>query len=126
MSAGGWLKTVGLDILKGIQFAAAIASGVSPLIGTTAVGSGLNTISSELGAIGNVITIVESTADAIGNATGPAKAAAALPYVSSLIQASALMVGKQIADEAGFTSGSTMIIDGVVQILNSVKAKVKT
>jgi hypothetical protein len=122
MAAPSWLKTIGTDILKGIQFATAIATGVSPLIQNTAVQSGLNTVTSELGTIGNVVTIVESTADAIGGATGTNKLSAALPYVSSLIQASELMAGKHIANEAAFEAGCQQVINGVVAILNSVKA----
>jgi len=117
-----WLKTIGTDILKGISIATSIASGVDPLIKNTAVGSKITAITSELSTIGNVVTIVESTADAVGAATSGSKLAAALPYVSSLIQASELMVGKHIADEAGFEAGCTQVINGVVAILNSVKA----
>lgn len=122
MSAS-WLKTVGADILKGISFATAIATGVDPLIANTSVGSKVTAITSELGTIGNVVTIVESTANAIGGATGTAKATAALPYVSSLIQASELMVGKHVADEAGFEAGCQQVLNGVVAVLNSVKAQ---
>jgi hypothetical protein len=118
-----WLKTVGMDILKGIQFATAIATGVDPLIQNTAVGSKVSAVTSELATIGNVVTIVESTAAALGSGTGVSKLSAALPYVSSLIQASELMVGKQVSDEAGFEAGCTQVINGVVAILNSVKAQ---
>jgi hypothetical protein len=125
MAKLGWLATIGKDILKGISIATAIAQGVDPLVQNTTIGKDINTVTSELGSIGNVVTIVESTANAISTAagTGAQKLQAALPYVSSLIQASELLAGKQIQDEAGFENGCTQIISGVVTILNSLKAQ---
>jgi hypothetical protein len=119
----GWLKTVGMDILKGITIATQIAQGIDPLVQNTAIGKTFNTITSELGTIGNLTTIVESTANALGANTGANKLAAVLPYVSSLVQSSELIAGKHIADEAGFEAGCTSIINGVVQIQNSLKAQ---
>ena len=118
-----WLKTVGIDILKGITIATQIAQGIDPLVQNTSIGKPFNTVTSELGTVGNLVTIVESTANALGVASGPNKLAAVLPYVSSLVQSSELMAGKHVQDEAGFEAGCTDVINGVVKILNSVKAQ---
>jgi hypothetical protein len=124
MSFTSFLKTFAADLLKGISIASAVAQGVDPLIKASnpAAASKIETAVSELGTIGNLATIAETMAQAITTApAGPQKLAAVLPYVSTLIQNSELLSGKQIADEAGFQNGVTQVINGVVAILNSCK-----
>jgi hypothetical protein len=124
MSFSSFLKTFAADLLKGISIASAVAQGVDPLIKASnpAAATTIEHAMSELGTIGNLATIAETMAQAITTApAGPQKLTAVLPYVSTLIQQSQLMAGKQIADEAGFMAGVTQVINGVVTILNSTK-----
>lgn len=53
--------------------------------------------------------------------SGPEKFAAALPLVEQVIKNSELVAGHEIADEALLTRGAGKILDGVVDVLNSLK-----
>jgi len=122
MSFTSFLKTFAADLLKGISIASAVAQGVDPLIKASnpAAATKIEAAVSELSTIGNLATIAETMAQAITTApTGPQKLSAVLPYVSTLIQQSQLMAGKQVRDEAGFMAGVTQVINGVVAILNA-------
>ena len=117
-----WLKTVAQDLLKGITYASAIAQGIDPLVNqSTTAGKVLNTVTSDLGTIGNLTTVAETMATSIGNATGAQKLAAVLPFVSTLIQQSELVIGKTVADEAGFEDRMFDGHSGIVKIQNSLK-----
>lgn len=116
-----WLKTIAQDLLKGITFASAVAQGIDPLVQGTTAGKIIQTATSDLGTIGSLTTVVETMAASIGSATGAQKLAAVLPFVSTLIQGSELVVGKSVADEAGFEAGCSQVISGIVAIQNSLK-----
>jgi hypothetical protein len=124
MSFTSFLKTFAADLLKGTTIAVQIAEGIDPLVSAAnpAAGKILTTATSDLATIGNLATVAETVAQAITTApSGPQKLSAVLPYVSTLIQQSELLSGKQVADEAGFEQGVTLVINGVVGILNSCK-----
>lgn len=54
--------------------------------------------------------------------SGPQKFQAALPLVEQVIRNSELVVGREIADEAMLTRGAGKILDGMVDVLNSLKS----
>lgn len=116
-----WLKTIAQDLLKGITFASAVAQGIDPLVQGTTAGKIIQTATSDLETIGSLTTVVETMAASIGSATGPQKLAAVLPFVSTLIQQSELVMGKSVDDEAGFEAGCSQVISGIVAIQNSLK-----
>lgn len=116
-----WLKTIAQDLLKGITFASAVAQGIDPLVQGTTAGKIIQTATSDLGTIGSLTTVVETMAASIGSATGAQKLAAVLPFVSTLIQQSELVMGKSVDDEAGFEAGCSQVISGIVAIQNSLK-----
>jgi len=78
---------------------------------------------SELGAIGSLVSIIEGAFAALGkqNGTGADKLKAIVPQVAQIIQASELVAGKKLANEALFTQGVTAITSGVADVLNSVQ-----
>lgn len=124
----GWLKTVGRVAAVGFQ----IATGIDPLlikaVGSVnpQAGSAIQKFDSELIQIGGIITTAETMFAAVngGDAqTGAQKLAAVTPFISTIIKSSELMVGKEIADEAGFIAAVQKIAGGFADLLNSLKKK---
>ena len=134
----GWLKTVGIELAKGLS----IVSGIEPLVaGFLPAGSpaaaAFNVVSKDLAEIGGIVTTVEgasaqmalatSTAAAAGTPlTSAQKIAMATPGVTQVILQSSLLAGKTIQDPTGFANGVSQVINGVVAILNSLHANVQT
>jgi hypothetical protein len=131
----GWLKVVGLDLVKGFE----IVSGIEPLIagllpaGSAAAGVA-QTVSADLAQIGNIIVSVEGAAASVAAAapaagaalTAAQKLAAAVPGVTQVILQSTLLAGRTIENQSLFTASVAQVINGIVGILNSLHANVAT
>lgn len=64
-------------------------------------------------------SLIQGVEAIFGAKTGAAKKDAALQIVSSAINLTDAVSGKQIADSKKFSAGLEMVIDGVVQCLNA-------
>lgn len=113
-----WLKKVGQIIVAGLK----AEIGLSPLIRKVypQADGVLDKVESEWSQLVSVITTVEAIGAALGLA-GDAKIRAAGPLVGQLIQQSAFMAGKEIADTAAYAKASQTIAGGIADLLNSLK-----
>lgn len=125
----------GLSVLP--IFANLLAPGTGAIVGTVIsdlsggrVSSGTATqvagkVSGVLEQVVAIIGTVEHlfTSAFTGQQTGPQKLLAALPDVKTLLMESQLLAGHEVVDAQGFTDGATLIINGVVKVLNSVAPK---
>lgn len=117
----GWLKEIGLGILKGAQ----VFTGFSPPIKSQLSDRGdivVDKISDTLNEMAGLVVLTESIGAAL-KLSGEQKLDATVPLVTQLILKSDLMTGKEINDQAKFTEGIKNLTNGVVAILNSVKDK---
>jgi hypothetical protein len=73
----------------------------------------------DLTSVGSVLLMIQT---ALSTATGADKLKAALPLVVNIVKSSEMVTGHDIADEARFTLGSQEILQGVYDVLNSLKA----
>lgn len=104
------------NIGKGIAVALPFLNFGATATAGTAIGNGLT-------AVAGIASMIESTFAAIGkqNGTGAEKFAAALPYVTGIVTDN-LVAGKKIADKDKFNKGCAGILQGVVDVLNSLQA----
>lgn len=78
----------------------------------------------DLTAVGSILLMIQT---ALSSATGADKLKAALPLVVNIVKTSELVSGHPIADEARFTLGAQEILQGVYDVMNSLKSdNVKT
>src|ERR1700722_9772056 len=127
-----WLKTFGLEVLKGISIVLGILDGGSIQQAIPGSAGTLTTVQSDLSEIATVITDVEvafggaSTAattagiSVLPAKTGALKLAAATPLVSQTIMASPLMKGQKIKDQALYNSAVKGITSNMADLLNSL------
>lgn len=73
----------------------------------------------DLTSVGSVLLMIQT---ALSTATGADKLKAALPLVVNIVKSSEMVTGHDIADEARFTLGAQEILQGVYDVLNSLKA----
>lgn len=113
MSFTSVLSAIGKGISKVIPF---LNFGATSAAGTP-VGDGLLAVSA-------IASMIESAFTALGqqNGTGAQKFQAALPYVTQIIT-DKLVAGNEIADTTLFNKGCGEVLQGVVDVLNSLKAK---
>lgn len=74
----------------------------------------------------NIVGVIERAFSGLqaanpGQKFGPDKLKAALPLVKDLLLSSELIAGHKILDEQAFTDGCTQLINGAVQVMNSVE-----
>lgn len=115
----GWLKLIGLGIVKGAQ----IFTGFSPMVKAHLSDKG-DAVVDHFNDTLNQAAMIVVQVEAIGAAlklTGNQKLEAATPLITQLILKSDLMIGKKIDNQALFTEGVQNIVDGVVKVLNSTK-----
>lgn len=124
-----WLKAVGKGIAKGIQIAGQV-SGILPQLQQIIpaippqTGVVVQQIQGSLEQVAGIIVTVEAIGESAG-LKGPDKLKAAAPLVAQAIQQSSLLAGKTIADPVLFAQGCSKIADGMVDVLNSLKAPVE-
>lgn len=114
-----FLKTLGRWIIAGIK----IEAGLAPLVrGIYPQAAGIvDKVTDELTQLSAVVVTVESLGAATG-LPGPDKARVAGPLIGQLVQQSAFMVGKEIADPAAYAAACKVIAGGFADLLNSLKA----
>lgn len=113
-----------------MNFFKKIADAIGKVLQIAGVASGLlqflpqkqqqvaTTTVNDLTSIGSVLLMIQT---ALSTATGSDKLKAALPLVVNIVKTSEMVSGHQIADEARFTLGSQEILQGVYDVLNSLK-----
>lgn len=122
-----WLKKAGLAIaqgaLKDIPFGGLISSVIDQVKdhGGT-LGRLVTDAPQAFRQIAESIVRIEAIRSNGQPLSGPDKLKNVLNEAVPLIRASELVAGKEIADEALFVSGCSSIVDGVVDVLNSLKA----
>ncbi len=112
-----FLKKLGSALLKVTQ----IVTGFGPLVASVVPQSSgaINVVTSDLQQIAGVIGTAEAMGQAI-NAPGTQKLTMAAPLVAQIINQSALMVGKKIADPAAFQKACEGIASNMADLLNSL------
>jgi hypothetical protein len=115
-----FLKKFGQGALKVFG----IAQQLEP-IATGFIGGSIGTLIHDVfSRIGNVVLLTERIATTLGGEkTGAAKLQAASDLALPIIQASELVAGKKIRDEAAFAAACQKITSGVADLLNSLSAE---
>lgn len=126
MSFMSFLKKAGLDILKAAEIAAEIAGVVQPIVDRTGgkAASIVDKAVSELQQFESLAITVEAASNAMlgpDAKSGPQKLAVLVPFVSSIVQESEVMVGKHVADPVLFAKAMTEYAQASVDLANSLK-----
>ena len=124
------LKQIGLDVLKGIEFAGkevATIEGFMPLAKlmipqTPKIVGVEGKVSVGLTDIQNVVQQVEATSVASGGLTGPQKLQLAVSQITPLMNASGILNPKQLADGQTVQSLIEPVVNAFVAIENAHKA----
>jgi hypothetical protein len=112
-----FLSKLGKAIATGLEIATGIGPIISPFIGAKAAAV-TSTVINDGTLISQVIAQVESIFQTPGS--GATKAAAALPFVESIVRSSEAISGHKIANEALFVQGCSKIVSGYADVLNSL------
>jgi len=119
-----FLAKAGQIILKIIGVATGLVPLLQPILPAHAAEEAAK-VSDDLTKVGSVVITAEQMfAAAFGPdaKTGSQKLAAAVPFISQIIQQSELVVGKKIADEDRYTKAITALTSAVAEILSSYEA----
>jgi hypothetical protein len=114
------LKKIGEIILKGKE----IIPIVGPFIKAYApdnIDKVVDVASLKLDELGRIVITTEAIGQALG-LSGEDKLKAAIPLFGQVVMQSALIGGKRIDDEVLYNEGLKDLTNGVVKIMNSVKA----
>ncbi len=113
-----WLKKIGQIIVAGFKLELGLAPVIQAQYPQTAnILQNVNDVWSQF--VG-IITTVEAVGSSLG-LPGADKVRAAGPLVGQLIQQSAFMANKTIADTAKFSAACQTIAGGIADLLNSLK-----
>ncbi len=116
-----WLKKIGIVVLKIVG----IATGLLPLIEKSLPQTaGTATAESKIAALFNVIVTAEQMFTAVNGTdvkTGSQKLAAAVPFVSSLLESALAELPGQpkVKDEVKFKAAAEQIASGLADALNA-------
>ena len=72
-----------------------------------------------LQAIGFVPSVITAIEHLFKNGSGSQKKDAVMSFLSSALSIADAVAAKEVVDEAGFKSGLSKIVDGVVDVLNA-------
>ncbi len=114
-----FLKRVGLIMLQATKLIVRLQAQAGAVVGM--VRAAVN----ELDQIFQLVIQVEAMGAALA-LTGPQKLQAAVAAATQIILQSALVAGKKIAQPEVFKRGVSRIVEGVVDVLNSLDGEVKT
>mgnify|MGYP001561276841 FL=1 len=121
----GWLKKVGLIVLKVTE----IVSGLGPIASALIPGDKddkvIRVVSADLAQIAAIIAQAEIFGQALG-LPGAQKLTASAPAVAQIIMQSAILANHKIADPVKFKAGCTQVPSGMADILSSLEDKVET
>lgn len=122
-----FLKKLGQVLAVGTGLITGFMPVVQPLLGrNNKLDQVATKITDTLTLVGSAVVTVETIFSNVAN-SGAQKLAAAVSLIGPLIRTSELVAGKEIADESLFQKGVNGVAQGVVDILNSLKASgVKT
>ena len=127
MSFVSFLKTFGLDVLRGVQ----IFEGIAPLA-TSALQAVAPKAASEIDKLTQMaatgLSIEANFAAAFGSKqkTGAAKLAALAAAMPQIVASSEVMVGKKVGDPALFTKAMQGYAQATADFLNSLQPNVAT
>lgn len=115
----GWLKKIGIILAKAQQ----VVTGIDPFLPfiNPKAAAIADKAQDKIGELASIIVTVEAIGAAVGMA-GPDKLKAAAPLVAQSILQSAAFAGKEIDDDARFQAGVEQIANGMVDVLNAIKA----
>ncbi len=117
-----FLKKLGIVLAQVGATAVGLGPIVAPLFGSNA-GKVAQGISSVVNNLTQVATIIAQIEVALSGKEGVEKFRAAVALVGPIIRTSELVSGKKIADEVLFQKGVQGITQGVVDVLNALKAE---
>lgn len=131
MSFLSFLKKAGVDILKGATIAAEVAGVIQPIVDMTGGKAApvVDKAVSELKQFESLAVTIEAAANAMFGPdakVGAQKLAALVPFVSSIIQESEVMVGKHVADDVLFQKAMTEFAQASVDLANSLHPATST
>ena len=111
-----FLKKFGTVLLRIVG----IVAGIAPVLEQSLPQS--TPVIDKLTQIGNMVLTAEGMFAALGlGKTGADKLRAATPFVAQIIQASELLAGKKIKNEALFTAACAGITSNMADLLNSLE-----
>jgi hypothetical protein len=114
-----WLSIVGKALLLGTK----ILMGVGPMV--PGLANKTEKIVDTLENVAAIIINVEAFGQVLST-PGADKLKAATPMVAQIILRSDMMAGQDINNEVLFMQGCTKVTDGMADVLNSLKDKIKT
>lgn len=116
-----WLKKAGQVLLQILKYAAGIMPMVTAALPTLgAPAKETDTLTKIGGAVVTAEAMITATSDPNAK-TGALKLKAATPLVAQIIQASELLAGKKVKNEALFEQACTGITSNVADLLNSLE-----
>ena len=113
-----WLKRIGQWIVAGIKIEMGIApifQGLYPQAGPV-----IQKVESEIASLMGIIVTAEAFGSTVG-LPGADKVRVAAPLIQQMIQQSAFMIGKPIADPVANAKAAQTIAGGLADWLNSLK-----
>ncbi len=118
-----FLKKLGSVLLK----IGEIVTGFGPVLSgfVPSAAGPVAVVTSDLKNLGDIIATVEAVGQSL-SLPGTQKLIAATPLIAQAILQSELLVGRTIADPAGFQTAASKVADGIVGILNALKPEVPT
>lgn len=114
-----FLKKLGQVLYNLVGIVTGVGPLIKPFLGSGKASGYVSTAINDFTAIGSTVIQIET---ALQGKSGADKLAACVPLVKQIIQSSEMVSGHQIANEAEFTAACTDITNGVVRLLNSLKA----
>lgn len=115
-----WLSLVGKILITGTK----LITGLGPTLFPAQSGA-IGRISDTLERITDIVIGVEAFGQVL-NISGPDKLRAAVPLATQVFLKSDLLIGKKIGDPILFAQGVKKVVDGIADILNSIKDDVDT
>lgn len=113
-----FLKKLGTILANAAGIALGIGPLIKPFLGSGAAASYVQTVTSDLTAISQIVITTEALLQTPGS--GAAKLAAATPLVIQILKTSEALSGKTIANEDLFKAGAEKITSGMADVLNSI------
>lgn len=118
-----FLTRLGQILIKATE----IAIGFAPLakVGLPGQSEKIDTISTDLAEIANIIATVEAMGQALA-LPGIQKLTAASPLVAQIILKSSVLANHKVANPVLFQQGCQKVADGMADVLNSLEDKIDT
>lgn len=119
----GFLKALGIAVLKITQIVTGFAPQVQQLVpGTAGI---IQTVEDDLTAIAKIVQQAEVFGAAL-SLPGADKLKGAIPAASQILLQSELLAGRKIKDEAKYAAAVATITGGIADLLSSLDDKVET